>query len=177
MTVLSKKANGHTVEVVGRLVVRVRDASRPRSAPRVKHTFDYDVEIPVALRQIMLPIFDRICKDTDCDTREPEEWAKRITRHIRSLDMQAWVASIAWWDYGKGRVGNPWFDLCEPLPPDFDGTDDELANALRAVGYPDPRDRVNQLMGETRRQVNAQLAKLKPQKVRIKKDVKKFLKK
>ena len=169
VVVISKKVNGHTVEVVGRLIVRVSDNSRPRSAAKVKHTFDFKVDIPHKLQKIMIPIFDRICKDTDCNHREPAEWANRIKKHIKSTDYRTWVASIAWWDYGKGRTNNEWFEMCEPLPPDFEGSDDELANALRAVGYPDPVDRVNQLMGETRRQVNAALAKLKPIKIKIKK--------
>jgi len=165
---LCKQVNGHKVEVVGRLVIRHRDTNASRSSAKTRHTFDYKVDLPARLAQAVLPMFVRVVNEVDCETRTPEEWARRIKRHIRAGNLRTWVASIAWWDYAHNKAGDDLLSLCEPLPRFYGGDAEALCSALRGLGFPDPEERVRQVMGATKRKVNAALAKLKPVKTRIK---------
>lgn len=166
---LCKTVKGHKVEVVGRLVIRYKNTNAAsRSAFKTRHSFDFKVELPQEVKEACLPMFIKVVKELECETRTPAEWARRIKQHVKGEKMQTWAASVAWWDYASDKEGDELVNLCQPLPRFYDGDEDELLNALKALGFPDPTDRISQLLGETKRKVNAALAKLKPFKVRLK---------
>ena len=155
-----------TVEVIGRLVIRSTDDASQPSTVKVRHSFDMSVQFPHKVLKVIKPLFQRVVAEVTCEQRGWDEWAQEITEATDDPLMRSWVASIAWWDYGKDRTGNPLIDLAEPLPVDFSGCDKELVRVLRRIGYPSPEDRVKQLPVAKRR-INRALARLGSPKVKV----------
>lgn len=165
---LFKVVSRKTVEVAGRIIVRVLDNDRPQSRPKVKFTYDHNVVVPSRIEKILMPIFENVCRDVECENRTGEEWIEIIESEIEQPEMRNWVASIAWWDYQADHRASPLLGIAEPLPQGEEYDENALCEALIKVGFPDPTDRLKQLGGQTRRSINKALKNLEPVRIKLK---------
>lgn len=163
MPQLIAKTQRSTVEVIGRLVIRACTGGDPADPSAVKnsvrHSFDFPVQFPKKVTNIIAPLFNRVVSEVTCEELSWAEWAHKISDATQDEQMRSWVASVAWWDYGLDQTGNELSNLVKPLPLDFEGCDRELERVLRKIGYPTPKDRVEQLPVD-KRKINRRLAKL-----------------
>jgi len=163
---LVENTDRNTVEVIGRLVIRSMDDSVQPSVARIRHSFDFPVEFPNKVLKVIKPLFERVVAEVRCEERSWPEWANEIKEATDCPLMQSWVASIAWFDYGKDSAGNELTELITPLPKDFEGDDRELAHVLKRIGFPTPDDRVKQLP-VAKRAINRALRRLGQPRVKI----------
>jgi hypothetical protein len=159
---LIAKTSRSTVEVIGRVIIcaSTSDPADPSAVKKsVRHSFDFPVQFPKKVTNILTPLFNRVVAEVSCEELGWAEWAHKISEATQDGLMRSWVASIAWWDFGLDQTGNELSDLVKPLPLDFEGCDKELEKVLRKIGYPTPADRVKQLPVD-KRGINRRLAKL-----------------
>lgn len=170
MLQLITKTGQSTVEVVGRLVIRqtVNDVCDPSAVKHsVRHSFDMPIQFNNKVSRIIKPLYERVVAEVICEERSWDEWARLICKATKDEQLRSYAASIAWWDFGLDFTGNALSDLVRPLPVGFDIPDKQLERVLRAIGYPTPKDRVQQLAVD-KKGINRRLAKLGVTKAKLK---------
>jgi len=70
--------------------------------------------------------------------KKPNQWAALIGERIKDIQLQAWVASVAMWNYPKGSAWESDLSaLSEPYRPNQnENKSAELSKAFSSVGLP-----------------------------------------